>query len=231
MYPGLDGTGLLFQQAAEVCPDNLETQVQALPNNESLDYRELADRLVGNLPQSGPFILLAESFSGPLALELAARQPPGLVAVVLVATFVVPPKRGGLTFLPWSFIFRFSPPIFIIRRYLVGSRASPEVLDILKTIPRLVAPEVMAFRIRLVSSVDSRNALRSCPVPILYLQASEDRLVPERSLLEILRVRPDVEHRQIDSPHFVMQICPKEAWKLLLAFLGTLQASGGSSCN
>jgi pimeloyl-[acyl-carrier protein] methyl ester esterase len=223
MLPGLDGTGLLFKPAVRTCPRELEPLVQDLPAQEPLDYRALSDRIAVVLPSDEPFVLLGESFSGPLALELAARRPAGLLGVVLVATFVTPPNPGWLSFLPWSFIFRFSPPGFIVRRYFIGRRGTEELLGLLQQIPDLVAPDVMALRVRLVSSVDARRALKLCPTPILYLQANEDRLVHQRALAEILRVRPDVEHRCIDSPHFVAQVAPDEVWGHILPFVRGLQ--------
>ena len=225
MLPGLDGTGLLFEPALRACPNELETVVQALPSQEALDYQALSGRVTAELPANEPFILLGESFSGPLALEVAARRPAGLLGVVLVATFVTPPKPGWVSLLPWSFIFKFSPPEFLVRHYFVSRRGTEEVLDMFQRIPELVAPEVMAFRVRLVSSVDAREALSSCPVPILYLQASQDRLVSARALVEILRVRPEVEHRSIESPHFVLQVAPDEVWGHILSFVRNLQGA------
>lgn len=225
MLPGLDGTGLLFRPAVRTCPSELEPLVQDLPADEHLTYRELADRIAAVLPRKEPFVLLGESFSGPLALELAARHPAGLLGVVLVATFVKPPNSRWLTFLPWSFIFKFSPPPFVVRRYFIGRRGTEEVLGLLEQIPDLVAPDVMALRVRLVSSVDASGALKLCRAPILYLQASEDRLVHQRALAEILRVRPDVEHRRIESPHFVAQIAPEEMWGHILPFVRGLQGA------
>lgn len=225
MLPGLDGTGVLFKPAVRTCPSELEPLVQELPSHEALNYGDLADRLAAKLPRNEPFALLGESFSGPLALELAAQRPEGLLGVVLIATFVTPPNSPWLFILPWSFIFKFPPPGFIVRRYFVGSRGTGEVLAFLQQIPDLVAPDLMAHRVRLVSSVDARRALKLCPAPILYLQAKEDRLVRRRALTEILRVRPEVDHRCIDSPHFVAQIAPEEVWGHILPFVRRLQGA------
>lgn len=225
MLPGLDGTGLLFKPAVRTCPTELEPIVQGLPTQEPLNYLELADRVAAVLPDNEPFVLLGESFSGPLALELAARNPVGLLGVVLVATFVTPPTSRWVYFLPWSFVFKFSPPGFVVRRYFVGRRCTEEVLGLLDQIPDLVAPDVMAHRVRVISSVDARRALKLCPVPILYLRASEDRLVQKRALDEILRVRADVEHSCIESPHFVAQTAPEEVWGHILPFVRKLQGA------
>ena len=225
MLPGLDGTGLLFGPALRACPNEFEAVVEALPALEPLDYQALAERVTPALPVHEPFILLGESFSGPLALEVAARRPVGLLGVVLVATFVTPPKPGWVSLLPWKLIFRFSPPQFLVQHFFLGRCRTEELQGILQRLPELVAPEVMASRVEAVSSVDARGVLSSCPVPILYLQASQDRLVPDRALAEVLRVRPEVEHRRIDSPHFVFQVAPDEAWGHILTFLRDLKGA------
>ena len=225
MLPGLDGTGLLFEPALRACPNELEAVVEALPAQEHLGYQVLAERVTPALPLHEPFVLLGESFSGPLALEVASRRPVGLLGVVLVATFVTPPKPRWVSWLPWTLIFGFPPPQFLVRHYFLGHRGTEELQGILQRIPELVAPEVMAARVEAVSSVDARGSLRACPVPILYLQASHDRLVPKRALAEILRIRPEVEHRRLDSPHFVFQVAPDEVWGHILAFLETLKGA------
>ncbi|PSD32440.1 alpha/beta hydrolase, partial [Stenotrophomonas maltophilia] len=77
MLPGLDGSGRLsipFLSALQA--HGLTTQAITLPAQGGQDHATLAQRLWSQLP-GHPFILLAESFSGPLAVELATRQPPG----------------------------------------------------------------------------------------------------------------------------------------------------------
>jgi pimeloyl-[acyl-carrier protein] methyl ester esterase len=218
MLPGLDGTGLLFGPALDVCPAGLEAVVQPLPREEPLSYPALAESILPDLPITEPYLLLAESFSGPLALEIAARKPTGLCGVVLVATFVTSPCPWWLPVLPWSWLFRITPPAFLVRLLLLGRRAPAESLRLFKEAVSSVKPQVMASRVRLVSSVDARRALEACPVPILYLRATRDSIVREDALAEILRVRSDVEHHEIVAPHLVLQAAPEEVWRRVLDF-------------
>ncbi|MGD8863908.1 MAG: hypothetical protein PVI30_28090, partial [Myxococcales bacterium] len=72
--------------------EHFETQVLPLPAEGPQDYAALQDRLEPQLPAGdAPYALVAESFCGPLALRLAAREPRGLSAVVLINSFVVTP--------------------------------------------------------------------------------------------------------------------------------------------
>lgn len=95
LLPGLDGTGTLFTPLL----DHLAaTPVVASYPPEPLSYERLLAQVARLLPD-GPFVILAESFSGPLAIRLAYRRPPGLQALVLVSSF---PRFPWGRWLRWS---------------------------------------------------------------------------------------------------------------------------------
>ena len=87
MLPGLDGSGLLSTCFVEAMQgQGVTVQVLPLPMQGPQDYVTLASILRPQLPIA-PFVLLAESFAGPLAIELAAASPPGLRGLILSTTF------------------------------------------------------------------------------------------------------------------------------------------------
>ena len=91
LLPGLDGTGLLFEPLLEALPATLRRQVVTSPTDRKLTLHELADHVEGQLPQDEDYVLLAESFSGLVALALVAEkqlQPRGLI---FCASFATPP--------------------------------------------------------------------------------------------------------------------------------------------
>ena len=69
LLPGLDGTGLLFEPLLAALPSSIRTQVVAYPPDQSLSLAEYA-ALVRKLLPKGDVVLLAESFSGLVALSL-----------------------------------------------------------------------------------------------------------------------------------------------------------------
>jgi len=75
--PGLDGTGALFENFATAAPDAMAPVVASYPPDEAMSYEQLAPIATAMLPTGGRCILVAESFSGPLALRVAAGAPPG----------------------------------------------------------------------------------------------------------------------------------------------------------
>ena len=75
LLPGMDGTGQLFNDFVEALPESLETVTVRYPAEQCLSYAELEDFVQAACPISGPFVLLAESFSTPLRAN-QARLPP-----------------------------------------------------------------------------------------------------------------------------------------------------------
>jgi pimeloyl-ACP methyl ester carboxylesterase len=87
LLPGMDGTGDLFAPLLAALPDDLVVSIVRYPMDRRLDFSELHPYLDRAIPAREPYVILAESFSGPLALEHAARKPEDLKALILCATF------------------------------------------------------------------------------------------------------------------------------------------------
>ena len=223
VLPGLDGTGRLLDAFVEKCPSGFEAVPIAYPPDRVLSYNALAELVASKIADDAPMILLGESFGGPLALRLASLRPRNLVAVVLVATFVRPPAPSLARFLPWRIGFRMRAPVYAIRAALAGKTASGELLRHAREVLRDVSPDVLAARVRSVLTVDGREWLKNCPAPILYLAGKQDRLVKPRCFATIKMIRPDVVHREIPAPHFVLQIAPSEAWRAIEDFVAEMR--------
>jgi pimeloyl-ACP methyl ester carboxylesterase len=82
LLPGLDGTGDLFRPLLDVLPPGIDFLVVAYPADRPLTCDELLPILAEQIPPDRPLVLVAESFSGPLALRFAAAHPDRVRAVV-----------------------------------------------------------------------------------------------------------------------------------------------------
>jgi pimeloyl-[acyl-carrier protein] methyl ester esterase len=96
LLPGMDGTGKLFAGFVAALGDAARPVVVAYPTDSQLDYRQLIDVARTFLPLGEPFVLLGESFSGPIAIALAAERPAGLFALVLCCSFAPNPENDRL---------------------------------------------------------------------------------------------------------------------------------------
>lgn len=170
---------------------------------------------------SEAFILVAESYSTPLAIKFAASKPANLVGIVLCAGFASSPIRGwrravGLFLAP--VLFRFPLPDFALRFWLLGSEAPNSLLATVRGAISAVRPSVLASRLREVLKCDARAALRETKVPILYLQAKEDRLVGVSCFDEIRRISPEIKVTVIEGPHLILQRQPRNAAEVVVEF-------------
>lgn len=220
--PGLDGTGRSFRPLLDVIPPPLRDRCRVIsyPGDRALSYDELLGLLQSQIAPDQRVVLVAESMGGPLALRYAAARPESVRAVVLAATFVRSPVPSWTR---WIFTERFfagPKPDWTYRLLLLDWRVSKEMVGWARDMMNDANPEVVARRVREVIRVDAREALRSYPGPILYLQGLRDRLVRKGNLRRILAIRPDVEVKQFDAPHMVLQVRPEEAWREIHAFLG-----------
>lgn len=221
VLPGLDGTGLLLSEFASFGPNRHETTVMTLPVDCGTDFGHLVSLVLGELPEH-PVLLIAESFSGPIAIRIAAAEPSRIAGLVLVATFVGSPIWRIMTFLPLATLFRLPVPKWAVRRYLVGNDAPNDLVELVCTAIRTVNPKVLASRVRMIGRLDVREECRQCTCPILYLRAAADSLVPVRCGLDIAELNPQVDIVTVDAPHFVLQRKPEEVWDHIQTFADSM---------
>ena len=180
------------------------------PADRPLGYDELAALVRERLPR-GRFALVAESFSGPIAVRLAAERPPGLAALVLAASFVHRPLNPLLHPIRWLIgarLFGLRMPAAIIRHLMAGPDAPRAIVAEVQAALSAVTAEVMAHRAAEALRVDAREDLARVRVPILWLAPARDRLVRTDVAEGVLAIRPDVEVATIDAPHMILQRCP-----------------------
>jgi pimeloyl-[acyl-carrier protein] methyl ester esterase len=212
LLPGMDGTGELFAEFIRALPVESEAEVLRYPADRFLSYEQLMPLTQTGLPASEPFVLVAESFSTPLAVQLAATNPPNLKGIVLCAGFITSPVRDGLSRLG-SFLspilFSVGLPQSAARYWLTGSSASPVLVASVQAPISSVRPAVLSARLRAVLTCDASAELEKIAVPILYLQPKHDRLVGGRSLKEIQRIRPEIAVTVFPGPHLLLQREPQ----------------------
>ncbi len=221
LLPGLDGTGLLFAPLLKALPPYLQPIVVTYPPDQELGYEELLALVLRALPAQAPFVLLGESFGGPLALRVAATHPPGLRALILCASFVSCPyslvPRWSAPLVP-AWPFRLSPLISQLKA-LLGRYSTPELRALTQSALLLVEASVLAQRTSAVIQVDVSAELKACKVPMLYLQGQHDLVVPGANLRRILAIKPDVQVRQLPAPHMLLQTQPELAAAAISSFI------------
>jgi pimeloyl-[acyl-carrier protein] methyl ester esterase len=213
LLPGLDGTGDLFASLVTHAPPAFLPIV--LPRPQLSADRDILETIEPQLPKNEPFVVLGESFSGPLAVEVARRLSSRVSAVVLCNTFLAPPFTSLLKLVPWSLFM--SPPKWAIRRFLVGPSASPALLSAVQAAVTKTPRPVLAARMREVFLLPRLTAQERIRCPVLFLAGRDDFLQPNEHKLR--QVIPRLECRKVAGPHLLLQVSPSEAWREISAFL------------
>jgi pimeloyl-ACP methyl ester carboxylesterase len=225
LLPGMDGTGRMFAPLIARLPATIDARPIAYPCDRELGYVELLELVRRQIPQE-EFIVLAESFSGPLALRLAAERPRGLCGLILAATFASNP----LAWLPrWSHGLahaRLFGGLGVGPRLALGlGRCPPAITPMLRDALALVSPAVMAQRAREVLRCEvprEREALAQ--LPALILAAGRDRVIGRRHVGHLQALLPRAQVEWFDAPHLVLQARPDEAAEKITAWVERLAA-------
>jgi len=214
----MDGTGKLFDPFIRLLPqgtsqEKLQTVVINYPVDVRLTYEQLAVRVFAQLPAAKPFVIVAESFSGPVALLLAEKCGGNLRAVVLVSSFVRQPLSSLGTWiarLPWTLMFRLRPPLWILRWLLMDSTTPSTLVREVREAIASVQPDVLAARLRDALRVDCAKVAHDCPARIVCLTAQKDRLLPRRN-----QMPPAAQVLPVSGPHLLLQCVPEAAVKAM----------------
>jgi pimeloyl-[acyl-carrier protein] methyl ester esterase len=225
VLPGLDGTGLLLDAFVRELGAEFEVDRVTYPTHEALDYAQLTDRVARALPSSRSYVLLAESFSGPIACRVAARNPPGLVGVVFCASFVSSPLPALRRF---AALLRLAPvrsvPVALLAAVLLGRWSSSAHVTALKRALHCVDPRVLRLRAGAALAA-APPVVGSIRVPVLYLQAGSDRLISRASLDRLRRIAPSTTVTVIPGPHFLLQVAPQACAAAVRSFARSVVAA------
>ena len=219
VLPGLDGTATLRAAFVDSARTSFESiSVLAYPADAFLDYAQLEKFARSNLPRDRPFILLGESFSGPVALAIAASPPRNMAGLVLSTTFArnPVPLRAAL-----RMVARVAPVRMLPKRLLswslLGRWATAEMESSLDQALSSVSPDVLRRRAIATLNVDATSCLRAISMPALYLHATEDRLLSRSAKRDIGSIR-GVTIKDVEGPHLLLQTAPHSCARAIAEF-------------
>ncbi|MBX3713793.1 MAG: alpha/beta hydrolase [Lysobacter sp.] len=221
ILPGLDGTtrmldGFIAQARAAGFDD---AEAIGYPVDRALDADGLEAFARERLPDDKPFLLLGESFSGPIALRIAADPPPTLRALVLSTTFATTPVPLLSPFAPLTRIAPVLTPMPLLSWLLLGRWRTPALRTALRQALDEVSPDVLRSRAALALRIDARDALSRIRVPTLYLRANHDRLMHPSAGDTILRGITGARLHALDGPHLLLQTRGDACTEAIAAFV------------
>jgi pimeloyl-ACP methyl ester carboxylesterase len=225
LLPGFDGTGELFGPLQAALGSKLLSKAVRYDAERVLD--DYVDSVASVLPKENA-VLIAESFSGPVALSLLDRYPDRIKCAVLCATFAVSPCRSltrAARFLP---TFMFAPtPIQrrLLRDFCLNGESDDALVDQANAVIHSVSAATIQNRLQVLSGVDMTSLLPQIATPVLYLRAMQDRIVNSRLSRKLTQELPRVTVQEIEGPHLLLQSRPTQCAAAISRFVSDLRAN------
>jgi pimeloyl-ACP methyl ester carboxylesterase len=205
LLPGLDGTEIFFRPLMKRLPPTIHPLVLNYPDAGPHDYPALLGFVRGQLADISRYVVLASSFSGPLAVMLAAAEPRKVRGMILAATFVSSPNLplARLRFAvrtPLVAMLRLARrlPIWMLRPQHDALRAAKQ-----ETWSR-VSARGLAARARAALGADVRETLSQCRQPLLWVTYDADDVVPLWGADEIRRYCIHARNVTLPGDHLAM---------------------------
>ncbi len=213
LLPGLDGSGRLFRWFLPHLRD-ADAVVVGYPDESGWGFGDHATHAAKAIGDARRCIVVAESFSGPIALHLAQRDA-RVDGIVLVASFVQRPNPllSLLPLLPLAFVRRLATARVLLRAFCLGFDAPEECIRELAGIVRALPVDLLRARLSLLRDLDLRDGLKRTTVPVLHLRAGKDRLV--RAMLSDDAPPAGFREVVVDGPHFLLQARAQACWQVV----------------
>jgi pimeloyl-[acyl-carrier protein] methyl ester esterase len=221
LLPGFDGTGELFGHFEREL--GLQWPVRVVRYRDERTFDDYVDSVAKLLPEKNA-VLVAESFSGPIALALLAKHPSRIHAAALCATFAITPFR------PLTRVARFVPSVLfgvragrrsMLRRLCLNDSCDPQLMnEALATIDS-VPPITIKRRLDVLAGIDMRSVCSRVDHPVLILQGTRDRLLGRRQQ-ELRNLLPRATVRELEGPHLLLQSRPRASADAIKEFLCTV---------
>ncbi len=204
LLPGLDGSGAFFAPLIAALPTDTQIQVIAYPPDEVMSLNAYADHVAERLPRA-PTVVLAESFSSLVLLQLLSRQAyPQVQAVIFSAGFAKAPQPNLPRIAPLLPIAaRMLPlsPMWATQYFCIDTAHKALAKQIMQQMQALSAA-VLSQRLRILAAPPSFSPQ---PLPATLLQAEHDRLVSADAGLALTAHFPALNVVRIPGPHMLLQ--------------------------
>ncbi len=194
-------------------------EVHVVKYTDQLTFDDYVESAARQLPNNGPVSLVAESFSGPIAMTLLAKKKANFQASVISATFCkspLPLLTQLSKYVPEKLFTSNPASKAFLKFFLTGSDANSDVRNKTFELLKKAAPSQFQNRIGLVNEVDVMKELKKIEVPLLYIQATKDRIVLADSGTEIMKHAKNMEIERVEGPHMILQAQPEKCAELII---------------
>ncbi len=227
--PGLHGTDDLYDHLLEHLESEVSFQRTLInyPDDINQSYGKLTAWLSAHLfldeinPTSvhHKTVIIAESFSTVIALQLAEKFPEKIDGVIISGGFCSSPVPTIFSYIPLRPFFFIKPPLTIIRRYLTGSTCPLDLVKDVRSVMKKVSTKRITQRLRSIFALEEESVPSISSTPIMLLQAEHDEVISWEKQNQLEQHLPHAEAHWLDAPHLIFQVQPSDSATLILEFL------------
>jgi pimeloyl-[acyl-carrier protein] methyl ester esterase len=223
LLPGLDGIGKLLSRFVQLRPPSFSCDVVAYGDGFA-EFDEYINAVKVRLRADTKIVLIAESFSGPIATHVASRYPEQVAGIIFAASFVNPPHPvllnvASVTPTPAFGAMRTT----LVNHFCVNGVYEKNVIDEANVVVGELESAVIKRRLMLLASL-AKLAHAQIDIPVLSLRATQDRLITRVATSSITTTFLKTISIDIDSPHFLLQARPEECWRHIEKFVASCSA-------
>lgn len=216
LLPGMDGSGELFDWLIPFLEDNFEIHNICYPKDIDQSYDNLTCWLYEIIKDEEVFVL-GESFSGPIAITLAAKSNSKIKGLILVSSFANPPISPIMLRLVSLINFEYIP-FFMKKLALLGFKRIFGTKEKFKLVMHQVAPELISSRIMEVANCSKYLAQTKIDLPLLILEPEIDLFSNSQSIIQRCVSKRNLVYKSVKSPHMLLQTNPEFAANEIIAF-------------
>ncbi len=228
--PGLHGSAELFEDLLaqlKLQEISFKSTLISYPTDSRQSYKNLFHWLCSELnikeiSSDTRVVIIAESFSTPLALMLADKFTEQISGLIIGGGFCASPAYSSFALLPLRPLFILTPPRSAVKHFLTGPESDDELVAKVRSAVKKVSSKTLSHRMRSILTLEESTPPAIPKTPVLVLQAEDDAVIPWKIQNQLEIHLPHAKIRWLVSPHLIFQVHPETCASHIAAFISKI---------
>ena len=213
--PGFDGQAGLRGAFVEALALHHPARAIGYPNRSLATLNGYARHAASEMTPHARPLVVAESFSGLVALRWAANDP-HVAGLVLCGAFARSPAALASLGAKMPAVTRFLGASYFHASGLIQSDpARRRWSEDLSSAVGDLDPEVVAERLRLIASEDVSRDAASLAIPVIVVVFEDDLIVGRAATTHLASACPGATLVRVPGPHFALETRPRDCAEAL----------------
>jgi pimeloyl-ACP methyl ester carboxylesterase len=213
--PGFDGDAGLRRRFVEALAERHPARTIGYPNRTLESLNGYARHIASQMDPHARPLVIAESFSGLVAMRWAANDP-HVAGLVFCGGFAKSPAALASLGAKMPSVTRFlGSRYFQATGFMQSDPARREWSEGLSSAVGQLAPEVVGERLRLIAAEDTSGEAASLKIPVIVVEFENDLIVGRAATTHLASSCPGATLVRVPGPHFALETRPRECAEAL----------------